>query len=80
MLIKGPLAQVVAYDFNPWTWETKTGRSLAVGGQSGLQNKFQDSQRDTRKNPVLKQQNRANKQKRTTNPIITNKSNNKKLQ
>ena len=35
---------VVAHAFNPNTWEAEAGRSLWVGGQPGLQSKFQNSQ------------------------------------
>lgn len=35
---------VVAYDFDPTTWEAETGRRLWVQGQSGLYYEFWESQ------------------------------------
>jgi hypothetical protein len=59
---------VVAHTFNHGSLEVEAGRSLWVRGQTGLQNKFQESQ-DYMKKLWIKEQNNKNKQ--------TNKQTNK---
>ena len=51
---------VVVHTFNPSTWEAEVGRSLWVWDQPGLQSKFQDSQRNTEKSHLEKQNKQTN--------------------
>ena len=50
-------ALVVVHGFIPSTQDAKTGGSLGVQGQPGLQSEFQDSQGYTEK-PCLEKQNK----------------------
>ena len=52
---------VVSCAFNASTWEAEAGWCQWVGVQPGLQNKFQDSQRYTKKPCLKKQTNTTNR-------------------
>jgi hypothetical protein len=63
---------MVVHAFNPSTQEAKTGESLWIWGQPGLQSEFQDSQGYTACPKIPKQTNNPPPNNQTKNPVSKN--------